>query len=65
METKIKSIVKTYDIIGVKAKHTGYFIVSNNHRLKHVSTKALDKIKITAFLPQEIDQTLSNMTNAQ
>lgn len=64
--TKITSVTKTYSQSSAgEMLHTGYFITSNNYRLKYAWRSTWDKIVDTSDYKVNLDKVLSRLQDAQ
>lgn len=60
--TTITSIAKTYTELG---KHNGYFITTDNYRLKWATKWTFETIKKSPLFNLTIDRWIQSLANAQ
>lgn len=63
--TRILNETKTYSLIDGHMVHTGYFIVSNNYRLKQVFKSAWDDVKSRPAFKLNLDHAIGHLQDAQ
>lgn len=63
--TELTSVTKTYDLSGEEPNHNGYFITSNNYRLKWATKWQWEHYEKLPMFKINLDRVLSSLKDAQ
>jgi hypothetical protein len=63
--TKLINETKTYSLVDGHMVHTGYFIVTDNHRLKYATKWVWESAKAMPLFKLNFDHIVSRLQSAQ